>query len=116
MAVRPMQEETPKLDCKVQTAPAGDANSNPLVRGSIMITGSRVGPTVVETGMRAEDVLANEVAEYSSHDRICGEVLQTSHACGRNRGGRAVSKKLHPGLRIFVCQHACHRPGQAGML
>jgi hypothetical protein len=23
---------------------------------------------------------------------------------------------LHPGLRILVCQHACHRPGQAGML
>ena len=96
--------------------PAGDANSNPLVRGSIMITGSRVGPTVEETGMRAEDVLANEVAEYSSHDRICGEVLQTSYAGGRNRGGCTVSKKLHPGLRILVCQHACHRPGEAGML
>ena len=68
-----------------------------------MINGSQVGTTVEETGMRVEDVLANEVAEYSSHDRVCGEVLQSSHACGRNRGGRAVSKKLHPRLRIFVC-------------
>ena len=81
-----------------------------------MITGSHVGTTVEEVGMRAEDVLANEVAEHSSHDRVCREMLQASHACGRNRGGRAVSKKLHSGLRILVCQHACHRPGEAGML
>jgi len=38
-----------------------------------MIVGSHVGTTVEETGMRAEDVLANEVAEYSSHDRVCGK-------------------------------------------
>jgi hypothetical protein len=66
--------------------------------------------------MRMKDVLANKVAEYSSHGYVCRKVLQASDACDRNRGGRAVSKKLHPGLRILVCQHACHRPGQAGML
>ena len=55
-----------------------------------------------EVGMRVKDVLTNEVAEYSSHGHVCRKVLQTSHACDRNRGGRAVSKKLHPGLRILV--------------
>src|SRR5580765_2939529 len=69
-----------------------------------------------EARMGMIDVLANKVAEHSANGHVCGEVLQASHACHGDRGGSAVSEKLHPGFRILVRQHACHRPGQARML
>lgn len=62
------------------------------------------------------DMLANKVAEHSANGHVCGEVFQASYACHRDRGGSAVSEKLHPGFRILVRQHACHRPSQARML
>ena len=58
---------------------------------------------------------ADQIADDTSHRHIGGVMFSAGEARNGNGSSSAISEPFHPGARVFMGNHAGHRPSEEGV-